>query len=208
MNDIALLELERAPLPDSGAAKVTVVTRETEAETLPVNAELTIVGWGMTEAKRSSMDLLETTVSAIDRNACNRVLTSARLQAGDLDKALSDLSFVFNLSQASRKSLEQSIIQYGGTVTPQMICAGASVDGRDTCPGDSGGPILRRLPNGKLVQVGIVSFGIGQCGVAALPGVYTRLALYTDWMRDVVATTGAPVDQTAQKSGAQGQKRK
>ncbi|MBX9759309.1 MAG: serine protease [Beijerinckiaceae bacterium] len=207
VNDIALLELERAPLSDSGAEKVTVVTRDTEAETLPVNAELTIIGWGMTEAKRSSMDLLETTVSAVDRNACNRVLTTARLEAGDLDKALSDLSFVFNLSQTSRKSLEQSIIQYGGTVTPQMICAGASVDGRDTCPGDSGGPILRRLPNGKIVQVGIVSFGIGQCGVAALPGVYTRLALYTDWMREVVATTGAPTDQTAQKTGAQGQKR-
>ena len=207
VNDIALLELERAPAADSGAQRVTVVTRDTEAEALPVNAELTIVGWGMTEAKRSSMDLLETTVNAVDRNACNRVLTSARLQAGDLDKALSDLSFVFNLSPASRKSLEQSIAQHGGTVTPQMICAGAPVDGRDTCPGDSGGPILRKLPSGQIIQVGVVSFGIGQCGVAALPGVYTRLALYTDWMRDVVATTGAPIDQTAQKSGAPGQKR-
>ena len=207
VNDIALLELERAPAADSGAQRVTVVTRETEAEALPVNAELTIVGWGMTEAKRSSMDLLETTVNAVDRNACNRVLTSARLQGGDLDRALSDLSFVFNLSPVSRKSLEQSIVQFGGTVTPQMICAGATVDGRDTCPGDSGGPILRRLANGQMAQVGIVSFGIGQCGVAALPGVYTRLALYTDWMREVVATTGAPTDQTAQKTGAPAQKR-
>jgi secreted trypsin-like serine protease len=207
VNDIALLELERAPAADSGAQRVTVVTRDTEAEALPVNAELTIVGWGMTEAKRSSMDLLETKVNAVDRNACNRVLTSARMQGGDLDKALSDLSFVFNLSPVSRKSLEQSIAQYGGTVTPQMICAGATVDGRDTCPGDSGGPILRRTPGGQMVQVGVVSFGIGQCGVAALPGVYTRLALYTDWMREVVATTGAPTDQTAQKAGAPGQKR-
>ena len=178
VNDIALLELERAPAADSGAQRVTVVTRETEAEALPVNAELTIVGWGMTEAKRSSMDLLETTVNAVDRNACNRVLTSARLQGGDLDRALSDLSFVFNLSPVSRKSLEQSIVQFGGTVTPQMICAGATVDGRDTCPGDSGGPILRRLANGQMAQVGIVSFGIGQCGVAALPGVYAARALH------------------------------
>jgi secreted trypsin-like serine protease len=207
VNDIALLELERAPAADSGAQRVTVVTRETEAEALPVNADLTIIGWGMTEAKRSSMDLMETTVNAVDRNACNRVLTSARMQAGDLDRALSDISFVFNLSPVSRKALEQSIVQVGGTVTPQMICAGAAVDGRDTCPGDSGGPILRRLPNGQMVQVGVVSFGIGQCGVAALPGVYTRLAIYTDWMRAVVATTGAPIDQTAQRTGGQSQRR-
>jgi len=197
VNDIALLELERAPAPDSGAQRVTVVTPETEATALPVSGDLTIIGWGMTEAKRPSMDLLETTVKAVDRNSCNRVLTMARMQAGDLDRAFSDLSFVFNLSPVARKSLEQTIVQNGGTVTPQMICAGAEVDGRDTCPGDSGGPILRRLASGQLVQVGVVSFGIGQCGVAALPGVYTRLALYTDWMRQVVSTPTAPTDQSA-----------
>jgi secreted trypsin-like serine protease len=201
VNDIALLELERPPLASSGAQRVTIVTRETEAAALPVNAPLTIIGWGMTEAKRPSMDLLETTVNAVERNACNRVLTAARMQGGDLDRAMSDLSFVFNLSPVARKSLEQSIAQVGGTVTPQMICAGAEVDGRDTCPGDSGGPILRRMEDGKLVQVGIVSFGIGQCGVAALPGVYTRLSLYTDWMREVVASSSAPQSAQNQRSG-------
>ncbi len=207
VNDIALLELERAPLPESGAQRVTIVTAETEAAALPVNADLTIIGWGMTEAKRPSMDLLETTVKAVDRNACNRVLTMARMQAGDLDKAFSDLSFTFNLSPVARRAIENTIVQNGGTVTPQMICAGAEVDGRDTCPGDSGGPILRRLENGQIVQVGIVSFGIGQCGVAALPGVYTRLALYTDWMRQVVSTPTPPANQSAStKQGAPAQR--
>lgn len=207
VNDIALLELERAPLPESGAQRVTIVTSETEAAALPVNADLTIIGWGMTEAKRPSMDLLETTVKAVDRNACNRVLTTARMQAGDLDKAFSDLSFTFNLSPIARRAIENTIVQNGGTVTPQMICAGAEVDGRDTCPGDSGGPILRRLENGQIVQVGIVSFGIGQCGVAALPGVYTRLALYTDWMRQVVSTPTPPANQSAStKQGAPAQR--
>ncbi len=207
VNDIALLELERAPLPESGAQRVTIVTAETEAAALPVNADLTIIGWGMTEAKRPSMDLLETTVKAVDRNACNRVLTMARMQAGDLDKAFSDLSFTFNLSPVARRAIENTIVQNGGTVTPQMICAGAEVDGRDTCPGDSGGPILRRLENGQIVQVGIVSFGIGQCGVAALPGVYTRLSLYTDWMRQVVSTPTPPANQSAStKQGAPAQR--
>lgn len=207
VNDIALLELERAPLPESGAQRVTIVTAETEAAALPVDADLTIIGWGMTEAKRPSMDLLETTVKAVDRNACNRVLTMARMQGGDLQKAFSDLSFTFNLSPIARRAIENTIVQTGGTVTPQMICAGAEVDGRDTCPGDSGGPILRRLENGQIVQVGVVSFGIGQCGVAALPGVYTRLSLYTDWMRQVVSTPTPPANQSAStKQGAPAQR--
>lgn len=195
VNDIAMVELERPPSADAAnVGQVTVITKDTEAETLPVNAELTIIGWGMTEAKKSSMDLLETKVAAVDRNACNRVLTIARMKGSDIDQALSDLAFVMNISPASRKSLEQNLVQFGGTVTAQMICATAAVDGHDTCPGDSGGPILRKYPNGKMVQVGIVSFGIGECGVAALPGVYTRLSLYTDWMTQVVESskTAAP----------------
>ena len=203
VNDIALLELERPPLPAFGAKRVTIVSRETEAVTLPINAELTIIGWGMTESKRPSMDLLETNVRAVDRDACNRVLTTARMQGADLIRALGEISFAFNFSPVARKSLVQAIVQNGGTVTPQMICAGAEVDGRDTCPGDSGGPILRRMPNGQLVQVGVVSFGIGQCGIAALPGVYTRLALYTDWMRSVVATSQASAAATPQRGTSQ-----
>jgi secreted trypsin-like serine protease len=200
VNDIAMVELERPPSAEAvNVGQVTVITKDTEAEILPVNAELTIIGWGMTEAKKSSMDLLETKVTAVDRGACNRVLTTARMKGSDIDQALSDLAFTMNISPASRKSLEQNLVQFGGTVTAQMICAAAPVDGHDTCPGDSGGPILRKYPNGKMVQVGIVSFGIGECGVAAMPGVYTRLSLYTDWMTQVVESSKAAPAASASK---------
>jgi len=186
VNDIALIELERAPKAEINAKAITIVDQASEAEHLPANGELTIIGWGKTENAKGSLDLLETKVNAVDRAACNRILTSARLQDQEVRKSLGELSFEFNLSPAGRKALEQSIIQAGGTVTPQMFCAAAPSDGRDTCGGDSGGPILRKDASGKIVQVGIVSFGIGQCGKAAFPGVYTRLALYTDWLRSVV----------------------
>ena len=110
----------------------------------------------------------------------------------EVRKSLADLSFEFNLGAAGRKAIEASIVQQGGAVTPQMFCAAAKTDGRDTCGGDSGGPILREDGKGGWVQVGVVSFGVGQCGNAALPGVYTRLALYTDWIRSVVEAPPEP----------------
>lgn len=211
VNDIAIVELDRPPKPDSGAKAVTVVDLASEGEFLPANGELTIIGWGKTESGKGSLDLLETRVNAVDRAACNRVLTNARLRDAEVQKALGELAFEFNLSPTGRKAIEQSIVQAGGTVTPQMFCAAAPSDGRDTCGGDSGGPILRKDADGRQVQVGIVSFGVGQCGKAAIPGVYTRLALYTDWIRSVVEKPsqdepvaekpagGAGATQTAQK---------
>ena len=77
-----------------------------------------------------------------------------------------------------------------------MFWAAAPVDGRDSCVGDSGGPIFKKGPDGKFVQVGIVSFGVGKCGQAAVPGVYTRLSLYSDWLKDTVAKS---VDVVAAK---------
>uniref|UniRef100_A0A0K0CU87 Peptidase S1 domain-containing protein n=1 Tax=Angiostrongylus cantonensis TaxID=6313 RepID=A0A0K0CU87_ANGCA len=49
----------------------------------------------------------------------------------------------------------------GGTVTisDKQICAGSKLHG--TAPGDSGGPLLVRDAAGRLVQVGITSFGAG-----------------------------------------------
>ena len=58
-------------------------------------------------------------------------------------------------------------------ITPRMICAGET--GKDTCGGDSGGPLTINRGAGYTELVGIVSFGTG-CGSEGYPGVYSNVA--------------------------------
>ncbi|NXC46727.1 GRAA protein, partial [Penelope pileata] len=55
-------------------------------------------------------------------------------------------------------------------ITDNMICAGSAKGGKDSCAGDSGGPLICNN-----VMRGITSFGKSKCGLADGPGVYTRL---------------------------------
>jgi secreted trypsin-like serine protease len=63
---------------------------------------------------------------------------------------------------------------YGGTfLASDMVGAGRTGGGADSCFGDSGGPLVMGRGSG-LRQIGIVSFGAG-CGRPGYPGVYSRL---------------------------------
>ncbi|KAJ8928425.1 hypothetical protein NQ314_019014 [Rhamnusium bicolor] len=55
--------------------------------------------------------------------------------------------------------------------------------GRDTCTGDSGGPLTKsmRVNNVRRAYViGIVSYGLRECGTA--PAVYVNVTHYVDWI--------------------------
>lgn len=68
-----------------------------------------------------------------------------------------------------------------------QLCAGYLPGGRDTCTGDSGGPLLDA--SGR-VQYGIVSWGIG-CARPNTPGIYTRVSSYVDWIQSFVCEHSA-----------------
>lgn len=67
----------------------------------------------------------------------------------------------------------------------RVICAGGEI-GKDSCYGDSGGPLIRKIGTTWVVE-GIVSDGIGgSCGTLN-PGVYTSVIKFEKWLRINVA---------------------
>uniref|UniRef100_W5LV78 Peptidase S1 domain-containing protein n=1 Tax=Lepisosteus oculatus TaxID=7918 RepID=W5LV78_LEPOC len=73
-----------------------------------------------------------------------------------------------------------------GSITANMICAGELHGGKDSCQGDSGGPLVCKQGS-AWVQAGVVSFGRG-CARPSLPGVYTRVSQYKDWINGQVGS--------------------
>ncbi|GMF28167.1 unnamed protein product [Phytophthora lilii] len=85
--------------------------------------------------------------------------------------------------------------KYIGRVTDGMLCAGTG-NGKDTCNGDSGGPLL---VNGDIL-IGCVSWG-SKCGEQA--GIYTRLTYVMDYIEDILAGgDGSKFNVTSSSSGS------
>lgn len=76
---------------------------------------------------------------------------------------------------------------HSSVFTNNMVCAGDTVNGGlDSCQGDSGGPlVVESIDQNETQQIGIVSFGLG-CGDSNNPGVYTKVANYTDWINNQI----------------------
>ncbi|XP_064082784.1 trypsin-1-like isoform X2 [Macrobrachium nipponense] len=73
------------------------------------------------------------------------------------------------------------------TVFPTNLCAGGGE--RDACQGDSGGPLVCCNTTTSDVSScrlsGVVSWGIG-CATPGIPGVYTEVAHYKEWIKSVI----------------------
>lgn len=77
------------------------------------------------------------------------------------------------------------------TLHESFVCAGG-VKNEDTCYGDGGGPLVCPIHYGKYTQIGIVSWGVG-CGEEGIPGVYTNVALFRNWIEEELRKEGLDV---------------
>lgn len=72
-------------------------------------------------------------------------------------------------------------------ISDNVICAGYEEGGKDSCEGDSGGPLMLRLPGQQSwTLIGLVSNGV-RCAEPNLPGIYTRVSRYMDWIEQVIS---------------------
>lgn len=63
----------------------------------------------------------------------------------------------------------------------EMVCAGYRQGGKDSCKGDSGGPLMVQQADGRWVLIGLVSAGFS-CGKPGQPGIYHRISATSDWI--------------------------
>ncbi|KAF2898008.1 hypothetical protein ILUMI_08173 [Ignelater luminosus] len=100
----------------------------------------------------------------------------------------SDIKLKVEVPIVSNEDCVKYFIESGIEITKTQICAGGE-KGKDSCEGDSGGPLMYRdttADEENWVCVGVVSYGIGRCGSEHQPGVYTRVAEYLPWIFDTI----------------------
>eukprot|EP01025_Chloroclados_australasicus_P054023 TRINITY_DN63_c2_g1_i4.p1 TRINITY_DN63_c2_g1~~TRINITY_DN63_c2_g1_i4.p1 ORF type:complete len:525 (-),score=40.63 TRINITY_DN63_c2_g1_i4:266-1840(-) len=154
-----------------GDIAILMLEQSVQNDEIPVNIEgydpeqvkqeeLTVLGWGdiwFGDTDLSIRHLRSANLKYLDSTTCNDTLLERSEGSRQLD-------------------------------TQQEFCALNSQ--ADTCRGDSGGPIIYADPNNdpqKDIQIGISSWGLGQCGVLQQqqPGVYTNITQHLKWIQDV-----------------------
>ncbi|XP_053117444.1 serine protease 27-like [Hemicordylus capensis] len=161
--DIALMRLEK-PVRFSQSILPICLPSASVPEPSPVGMKCWVTGWGRPFQKASYMarTLREVEVLIIDTEECDQMYHK---NVSNLETVPEDYKLIYN----------------------DMVCAGYPEGEKDSCWGDSGGPLACKQ-NGTWFLAGVVSFGTG-CAQPSRPGVYTRVTSYMDWIQRTMADT-------------------
>ncbi|XP_043224910.1 venom protease-like [Amphibalanus amphitrite] len=112
-----------------------------------------VAGWGLTEFNGQSAAVLqEAALTVSDVNECE---------------------------QSYRTQLDFFTRRYPGGFGGTKLCAAG--DEKDSCEGDSGGPLTTPGADGRQQVIGVASTGFG-CGLPGFPGIYTKVSQYISWI--------------------------
>lgn len=151
-------------LAQSAAASVVPLSHIEPPALLAGEAEATVLGWGTTTWALGELG----TYPALLQQAELPLVSSLQCQ------------------QAYRQRTGRPV-----EITENMMCAGSVTNLKDTCVGDSGGPLLHWDPEtAGWLQSGIVSWGIG-CAIPGYFGVYTNVNAFLPWIDAAIATSGS-----------------
>ncbi|CAH2087591.1 unnamed protein product [Euphydryas editha] len=157
--DIALVELTK---PQEFTSYIQPACLWNNFNTDRLGTSATLTGWGVIETatRKVSPELQAAVVDIIDSRLCDSLL-------------------------------RPSCSRHWCGVEDHQICAGKLEGGVDACQGDSGGPLQVKINLPKSQEgsmhfvIGVTSFGIG-CARPNLPGVYTRVSSFVDWIESIV----------------------
>ena len=197
-NDVALLAVTPAtPLTADQAARIVpvrILGSKPADRMLAVSDSIAVTGWGFTGARREGEIISTSSLGNVRRAAVNRSI---------------DMHGAINSGSAALMQVELNIVDpvkcaattpdYKNAITPQVFCALGEL-GKDSCNGDSGGPVTRAQAKGGLatrtptrperVLVGLVSWGIG-CAVPGIPGIFVNVPSYTAWIGRAMASASS-----------------
>ena len=176
-NDIALIELA------TPAKSTPVPLGRTKTASLETPGKIAVVtGFGRLRpvtSKKNPMTDEPVTNPVTGKPVLFDSVTGKQVAAADLNPELK----LYQV-EVSLVGWEECRADYKGEswIDGRVICAGVPQGGKDACQGDSGGPLVVRDEKGFFAQMGVVSLGIG-CGLPGLPGVYTRVSAFEEWIR-------------------------
>ena len=157
--DIALMELENAVSFDKYIQPACLWDK---FDVSGLGKQATLTGWGVIETggRTTSPELQAAVVDVIDSQLCDQLLRG-------------------------------SCNRHWCGVQDHQICAGKLAGGVDACQGDSGGPLQVKIPLPTSTEgtihyvIGVTSFGV-DCALPNLPGIYTRVSSFVDWIEENV----------------------
>jgi secreted trypsin-like serine protease len=173
--DLALVKL-KTPIPDAKA--ISFVDAAKEQTLMPAGATVTVTGWGAIwdfQAFQNAVDVMAGRKTVSEK----KLLTNEELEA---PRKLHEVDIEV-IDPKECKAVYESLQVPDFVIGDTEICATGPSGGKDSCFGDSGGPLIVADKNDDkgYSQVGIVSWG-PQCGNPLFPGVYTRVSSFSDWI--------------------------
>lgn len=168
-NDIALLELDQSidfAACGQRCRSISWINAHDEALYAVVAVKTWVHGWGVIH------DCKQDITACTEQEKTFEALYPSKLQQAEL-------KIVNCLAQNSLHQPEQ--------ITSSMMCAESITkkDPSDTCEGDSGSGLIMYNSLFEPVLLGITSWGNG-CAQQGYAGVYTRLAIFDDWLKSVI----------------------
>ncbi|XP_052128845.1 phenoloxidase-activating enzyme 1-like isoform X2 [Frankliniella occidentalis] len=179
-NDVALVRLERRVMFTEAVKPICLPVGNEQFKDLD-RKKVTVAGWGTTENGKCCIGQPEDEHEP-ETEPVDAPVAESLAPVGHGSSSLLQVNVPVVPGQQCVDVYKSEV-----RISPsKQLCAGGTREG-DSCQGDSGGPLKyagigHQTGDLRTVQFGIVSFGPKRCGSEGMPGVYTRVGYYMQWI--------------------------